>query len=81
VRAVLADVDGGDVLGREGLGVGEGEPLAEEPEVAGVGEEGVCALARGRQVSFEAVQELVQGQFRIHVAPLRWLHDSLNLLI
>jgi hypothetical protein len=70
ILAALADVDRGDAFEREVFAVGEGEPLSEELEVAGVGAEGVGAPARGREVSFEAVQELLQRHVRIHVSPL-----------
>ena len=68
VGAILAQVDGGDPLGREGLAVGDEEPLGEEAQVARLGPDGVGALALRHQMALEAMQELVH----VHDVPLWW---------
>jgi len=66
MKAVLADVDGGDTFGREAFVVGEGVPFSEELEVVGISPEGVGALPRGRKVPFEAIQDLLQWDLNTH---------------
>ena len=81
MRAVLADIDGADTFWREASAVRRVEPFSEKSQVAPVGDEGVGALARPREVLLKASQDLFQRYFGILVSPLVWLCHRLRVPI